>query len=127
MRLGQPRNRVAEARTFFFRLADAAGLGTYRRGVRGQSTRLELTANFPDQVRPLIERPSAVAEAEPEESAPVADAQQPPQAISLSTSPATPADGSPTPATISITIDMSDWDLERIEAFLRMIGYPIVE
>jgi hypothetical protein len=33
MRLGQPRNRVEEARTFFYRLADEAGLGVYRRVV----------------------------------------------------------------------------------------------
>ncbi len=57
MRLGQPRNRVAEARTFFFRLADAAGLGTYRRGVRGQTTRLELSDDFAEQVRPLLVPP----------------------------------------------------------------------
>jgi hypothetical protein len=39
MRLAQPRNRVEEARTFYFRLADEGGLGVYRRGVRGQPTR----------------------------------------------------------------------------------------
>ena len=48
MRLGQPRNRVEEARTFFFRLADDAGLGTYRRGVRGQTTRLDLAGHALD-------------------------------------------------------------------------------
>lgn len=127
MRLGQPRNRVAEARTFFFRLADAAGLGTYRRGVRGQATRLELSGDFTARVQPLLSQP--VARPEPEQlpanetSSPIVDRhpsesstgelQVPPPAVQ-------------TPA-ISITVDMTDWDLDRIEAFLRMIGYPIVE
>ncbi|CAN5699094.1 hypothetical protein BH23CHL2_BH23CHL2_09850 [soil metagenome] len=127
MRLGQPRNRVAEARTFFFRLADAAGLGTYRRGVRGQSTRLELAADFADQVAPLIDQPSP---------APAQPGQQPetietiptpaagvPGSLQFQTAP-NPAGG---PASIAITVDMTDWDLDRIEAFLRLIGYPIVE
>lgn len=56
MRLGQPRNRVEEARTFFFRLADDAGLGTYRRGVRGQTTRLELSDDFVPVVGGLIQQ-----------------------------------------------------------------------
>src|SRR5919205_1985986 len=46
MRLAQPRNRVEEARTFYFRLADEGGLGVYRRGVRGQPTRLELVPDL---------------------------------------------------------------------------------
>ncbi|HYI15489.1 MAG TPA: hypothetical protein VEX37_08865, partial [Thermomicrobiales bacterium] len=62
MRLGQPRNRVEEARTFFYRLADEAGLGTYRRGVRGQTTRLELVADFRDRLRPIIERNASTSQ-----------------------------------------------------------------
>lgn len=124
MRLGQPRNRVAEARTFFFRLADAAGLGTYRRGVRGQATRLELSATFAEQVQPLLAQPAAGS---------------PPQRSPQQTPDSRPASPQPNPTVvsleppvgsapaISITVDMSDWDLDRIEAFLRMIGYPINE
>ncbi|HLT17975.1 MAG TPA: hypothetical protein VKZ96_00860 [Thermomicrobiales bacterium] len=124
MRLGQPRNRVAEARTFFFRLADAAGLGTYRRGVRGQTTRLELAEDAAERLRPLLERP---VEAFPtEESAAV------PSGAPEPTTPAppvtsVPAVSHPGAATISITVDMTDWDLDRIAAFLKLIGYPIVE
>ena len=126
MRLGQPRNRVAEARTFFFRLADAASLGTYRRGVRGQTTRLELADDFAAQVQPLLAQPAtrvrpqaqlASDGAEPSSD----DRRQPaPTAMNLQA----PAPHAPA---IAITVDMSDWDLDRIEAFLRMIGYPLVE
>ncbi|HEX5165455.1 MAG TPA: hypothetical protein VFV93_08680, partial [Thermomicrobiales bacterium] len=59
MRLGQPRNRVEEARTFFYRLADEAGLGVYRRGVRGQTTRLELASDFAERLGEVIERQAA--------------------------------------------------------------------
>jgi hypothetical protein len=127
MRLGQPRNRVAEARTFFFRLADAAGIGAYRRGVRGQSTRLELAGDFPERIRPLLElrtdtQPEAIDEpvsVEQLESELRIDARSaPPGAISQP--PAT------TPA-LSISVDLTDWDLERIVAFLKLVGYPVVE
>jgi len=125
MRLGQPRNRVAEARTFFFRLADAAGLGTYRRGVRGQTTRLELADDFAEQVRPLLERAPA-ATPQPEDVPPAAEVPPTPQPLSI---PVMTAAGpaSSVPATLAITVDMTDWDLDRIEAFLRLIGYPVVE
>ena len=126
MRLGQPRNRVAEARTFFFRLADAAGLGTYRRGVRGQTTRLELTETFSQQIEPLLTQPPTrrLAE-EPDVAATVAESPSTPQQLTVSHAPTPP--GSAPPPPISISVDMSDWDLDRIEAFLRMIGYPVVE
>jgi hypothetical protein len=125
MRLRQPRNRVEEARTFFLRLADAAGLGSYRRGVRGQSTRLELAPDFAARVRPLLERPvEAIAEAdraeEPLEGVRIDVTPQAARAMSL------PAATQPASATsISITVDMTDWDLDRIEAFLDLIGFPI--
>jgi hypothetical protein len=125
MRLGQPRNRVAEARTFFFRLADAAGLGTYRRGVRGQTTRLEMAGNFPAQVQPLVARPSSDARPQPV-TAEVRDSSASPQAQELPAPSRLPGPVANAPA-LSVTVDMSDWDLDRIEAFLRMIGYPIVE
>jgi hypothetical protein len=125
MRLGQPRNRVAEARTFFFRLADAAGLGTYRRGVRGQTTRLELSDDFAEQVQPLLIQPSARPTPIPPPSSVIGQAQEGQQL----SSPTTMQLQSPAPQApaISITVDMTDWDLDRIEAFLRIIGYPVIE
>jgi len=107
MRLGQPRNRVEEARTFFFRLADDAGLGTYHRGVRGQPTRLELRANVAD----LLEQ---LTEAEPEAVVPREAAAPAVAAHSMSPNTA--------PVALNLTIDMSDWDLDRIEALLRLVG-----
>ena len=135
MRLGQPRNRVEEARTFFFRLADDAGLGSYRRGVRGQTTRLELANEFAETVGGLIqeleERASlseSTAEAAPSfptfehEFRPLVDLRQPVRLV-----PAVreerPAAGVAAETMLSIQVDMSDWDLDKIEAFLRMIGY----
>lgn len=163
MRLGQPRNRVGEARTFFFRLVDEAGLGTYRRGVRGQMTRIELANTFATALRPLLERPgpatAGVARATPsfrqdaaaaisetpgmEETLPGATASSVPPAVdptvpgddaaSVVTRWAAPAgSGSSAPvaglagsvaAPLSVHVDMSGWELEKIEAFLRLIGY----
>ncbi len=125
MRLGQPRNRVAEARTFFFRLAAAAGLGTYRRGVRGQTTRLELASDFAAQLSGLLAQPSSepALPAPPPTDAPVSHQPQPEPFMTLPPAPAT----APNAPAITITVDMTDWDLDRIEAFLRMVGYPIVE
>jgi hypothetical protein len=106
MRLGQPRNRVEEARTFFFRLADDAGLGTYHRGVRGQPTRLELSPNAADRIEQLTE-------AAPEAAVP----RQITAAVAVPNRSSTA-----TPVALNLTIDMSDWDLERIEALLRLVG-----
>jgi hypothetical protein len=106
MRLGQPRNRVEEARTFFFRLADDAGLGTYHRGVRGQPTRLELSPNAADRIEQLTE-------AAPEAAVP----RQITAAVAVPNRSSTAA-----PVALNLTIDMSDWDLERIEALLRLVG-----
>lgn len=127
MRLGQPRNRVAEARTFFFRLADAAGLGTYRRGVRGQTTRLELAADFAGQVGPLFDQPPPASEQAGQQLETIETIPSPaagvPDSLHIETAP-----GSASPSTsIAITVDMTDWDLDRIEAFLRLIGYPVSE
>lgn len=142
MRLGQPRNRVEEARTFFFRLADEAGLGVYRRGVRGQTTRLELSSDFAATLRPLIQRdhPPAPVSVRQEQRAGSAGED-------LTAAPVTPSTtGVATPATapalerpaaplqlaraqsagapgLSIHVDMSDWEIDKIESFLRLIGY----
>jgi Mn-dependent DtxR family transcriptional regulator len=153
MRLGQPRNRVEEARTCFFRFADEAGLGTYRRGVRGQTTRLELAPDFAEQLAPFLRRETAApARAErrdadavsqraqvsaPESAAsrsgsgaesvmPRASAALLPPAVRLQAVGAT--ESRPTAAAVeglSIHVDMSDWELDKIEAFLRMIGYLV--
>lgn len=162
MRLGQPRNRVEEARTFFYRLADEAGLGTYRRGVRGQTTRLELASDFVARLDSIVQRlgsesaaalpqrhdqrhagpasqsvgastasntardqtgsaePAAVHTTDAAMGWPVAVAGAPPTAVAGSNPPGLPPG-------ISIQVDMSDWDLERIEGFLHLIGYlPLV-
>lgn len=124
MRLGQPRNRAEEARTFFFRLADDAGLGTYRRGVRGQTTRLELDDAFSDTIAGILaeldeHEPEPVPVTQPDtatEAPVVQPAGERPAQVRLSV-PARPE------TTLSIQVDMSDWDLEKIEAFLQLIGY----
>ncbi|MGA7668805.1 MAG: hypothetical protein WBW04_00185 [Nitrolancea sp.] len=107
MRLGQPRNRVEEARTFFFRLADDAGLGTYHRGVRGQPTRLELAGD-------IGQRLQLAAEASVPESG-EADPPVPPK-IARAASSSAPI------ASLSLTVNMSDWELDKIEALLRLVG-----
>lgn len=119
MRLGQPRNRVEEARTFFFRLADDAGLGTYRRGVRGQTTRLELA---PKSLAILERALLQIDNMLPADAA---------ASVSDAAEPAGPADTGPLEyrpaprkgASLTIHVDMSEWDLEKIEAFLTLIGY----
>lgn len=122
MRLGQPRNRVEEARTFFFRLADEAGLGAFRRGVRGQPTRLELVDQFhslmPELLRETDGEPE-VAEAPdpPIDGGHVPEAEQPSLSLSAPTGPAG--------VSMEIHVDMTDWDLDRIEAFLDMIGMRV--
>jgi hypothetical protein len=154
MRLGQPRNRAEEARTFFYRLADEAGLGTYRRGVRGQTTRLELAAEFGERLRPIIERSASTSQPRPGSTAgqlvapvdlpaarPVAPhdsvpASAPALDLGSDMPPAGQAQTGPAsgqslggqslpglPPGISVQVDMTDWDLERIEGFLRLIGY----
>lgn len=135
MRLGQPRNRVEEARTFFFRLSDDAGLGSYRRGVRGQTTRLELVSDFAETVGGLLqeleERASLLdtaAEAAPtipvfeHEFRPPVDLRQPVRLVPAAREER-PAAGVAAETMLSIQVDMSDWDLAKIESFLRMIGY----
>jgi hypothetical protein len=118
MRLGQPRNRVEEARTFYFRLADEAGIGTFRRGVRGQLTRLELTDGYEALMSDLLQETveeTEVAEA-PDLPREPGDAALPP-AVSVSAAPV----GQPG-VSLEIHVDMTEWDLDRIEAFLDMIG-----
>lgn len=123
MRLGQPRNRVEEARTLFFRLADEAGVGTFRRGVRGQPTRLELSDDFPRRIGELL--------AETEESTEAAEA-PPAQEESQAARPSGPvtlqvpaSSNAPAGVSLEIHVDMTDWDLDRIEAFLEMVGMRV--
>jgi hypothetical protein len=137
MRLGQPRNRVEEARTFFFRLADEAGLGTYRRGVRGQTTRLDLDDDFVAMLEPFLLRPS------PEPALPNPEAGQ--ERSEVTTRQSEAPDGAAVPngrpvaltvhsgtfdssvvgvsANINVYADMTNWDLDKIEQFLQLIGY----
>ncbi|MEI2618611.1 MAG: hypothetical protein V9F06_13445 [Thermomicrobiales bacterium] len=120
MRLGQPRNRVEEARTFFFRMADEAGLGVFRRGVRGQTTRLELDEDIGAMLRPFLERPSsrAVVATQPSDAPELQSVgdRAPAEALSV---PMTIAPG----ITVTIQVDMTDWDFERIERFLALVGH----
>lgn len=112
MRLGQPRNRVEEARTFFFRLADEAGFGTYRRGVRGQPTRLDLSPDIGERLAALQDQvPASAPMPSPGEVAPA--------------EPATPTTAQPAPTgvSLSITVDMTDWDIDKIRAFLQLVGF----
>lgn len=125
MRLRQPRNRVEEARTLYFRLADEAGLGSYRRGVRGQPTRLTLADDAAVRIESL--RESAPAANPRPESAPAAPGPAGPASTSAAqpslAAPAQLAAGQPAgPVSLAITIDLSDWDLDKIEQFLRLVG-----
>jgi hypothetical protein len=121
MRLGQPRNRVEEARTLFFRLADEAGLGSYRRGVRGQTTRLELSADFAERIAPLLDLPEALPAqaAAPSDSLPATS----PAAWQARHSPA----AAPAGVTLAMQVDLTEWELDKIAAFFRLIGYPPAE
>lgn len=123
MRLGQPRNRVEEARTFFFRMADEAGLGTFRRGVRGQPTRLELIDGFQGLMSELLaETVDETEVAEAPETPPVEPEEQPPESVDLSrTLPGQPG------VNLEIHVDMTEWDLDRIEAFLDMVGMRVYQ
>lgn len=105
MRLGQPRNRVEEARTFYFRLADDAGLGTYHRGVRGQPTRLELAGDVIERVERGTPGGEEISK---EEQVPASVMQW-----SMASTSLTPS--------LSLTIDMSDWELDKIESLLRLL------
>jgi hypothetical protein len=150
MRLGQPRNRVEEARTFFFRLADEAGLGTYRRGVRGQTTRLELAGDFAERVEQALatlpragSRPGAAAdvsvrtrvvdsdtarllsERSADEHVGAARAATPPSgaAGALYDADVAAEGGGQVGVSVRVTVDMTDWELDKIAAFLRLIGH----
>ncbi|HLI51024.1 MAG TPA: hypothetical protein VKU87_04460 [Thermomicrobiaceae bacterium] len=117
MRLRQPRNRVEEARTLYFRLADEAGLGSYRRGVRGQPTRLTLAGDAAGRLAAL--RASTPASDHHTEAAPAAPAGAQPS--SGASSPALAVQPS-SPVSLNITVDLSDWDLDKIEQFLQLVG-----
>lgn len=128
MRLGQPRNRVEEARTFFFKLAEEAGLGVFRRGVRGQPSRLVLAPDLEEQVRalrPLLARAEplrGVSEEASEEQAERAEV-QPEMLPRLAGEGTIEAEGRvPVTVTMTVTVDLTTWELEKIEAFLRLLG-----
>jgi len=126
MRLGQPRNRVEEARTFFFKLAEEAGLGIFRRGVRGQPSRLVLAPDLEERLRvlrPLLSGGGAEPEPAPRE----------PAAVSGVTTVSSELPSAPVPerttvapagaaVTITVSVDLTTWELEKIEAFLRLLG-----
>lgn len=121
MRLRQPRNRVEEARTLYFRLADEAGLGSYRRGVRGQPTRLTLADDAKARIESLRESAPAVHPRNDEaaaSTAPAGSAAQPP----LAAPSRLVAGQTAGPVSLAITIDLSDWELDKIEQFLRLVG-----
>lgn len=129
MRLGQPRNRVEEARTFFFRLADEAGLGTYRRGVRGQTTRLDLADNLAEMLDPIVRvaRSAPPAPVAPSaETTALADADLSPQgyppvsvALPFGATRAVPAAAG---TVINVYADVTNWELDKIERFLQLIA-----
>ena len=119
MRLGQPRNRVEEARTLFFRLADEAGLGTFRRGVRGQPTRLELPEGYSVLMEDLLQETADETDIAEAPVPPLETADRPGGTPGLGTM-TVPA-GHPG-VSLEIQVDMTDWDLDRIEAFLDMVG-----
>jgi hypothetical protein len=119
MRLGQPRNRVEEARTFFFRLADEAGLGTFRRGVRGQPTRLELISGYSELMSELLGK---TADETHEAEAPDLAAEEHRLGVPVPAPLSIQAPSAQPGVNLEIHVDMTDWDLDRIEAFLDMVG-----
>jgi hypothetical protein len=114
MRLGQPRNRVEEARTFFFRLADEAALGMFRRGVRGQPSRLVLAPDLATRWRELSAEKAPQSGIQPVEEGTASSAVS-------SLGERWVRSGEPG-LSLTVTVDMSLWELEKIEAFLRLIG-----
>jgi hypothetical protein len=120
MRLGQPRNRVEEARTFFFRLADEAGLGAFRRGVRGQPTRLELSEGYSTLMAELLRETADEADIAEAPDLPSEELPEPPPAAVSMTAPTTQPG-----VNMEIYVDMTDWDLDRVEAFLDMVGMRV--
>jgi hypothetical protein len=117
MRLGQPRNRVEEARTFFFRLADEAGIGTFRRGVRGQPTRLELSDDYQSMMTEMLHETTGESDvAEAPDHSPDDTGKRAEPVLTMS------APSTPPGVNMEIYVDMTDWDLDRIEAFLDMVG-----
>jgi len=126
MRLGQPRNRVEEARTFFFKLAEEAGLGIFRRGVRGQPSRLVLASDLEERLRvlrPLLSGGGAEPEPAPREPAAVSGVTTVSSELASAPVPertiAAPAGAA---VTITVSVDLTAWELEKIEAFLRLLG-----
>ncbi len=128
MQLGQPRNRVEEARTFFFKLAEEAGLGVFRRGVRGQLSRLVLAPDLEEQVRllrPLLARAEPLRQVTAEESQERRPTDQPNLVAKIDAEPRWQTADSAirsVPVTISVTVDLTAWELEKIERFLRLLG-----
>ncbi|MCX7622332.1 MAG: hypothetical protein RMK01_08870 [Thermomicrobium sp.] len=131
MRLGQPRNRVEEARTFFFKLAEEAGLGVFRRGVRGQPSRLILSPDIEEQLRalrPLLAEPeplrSAAEEARVEggPASTVATERVPAVEAVVPGAAGASATVGGMEVRVQVTVDLTAWDLEKIEAFFRMLG-----
>ncbi len=126
MRLGQPRNRVEEARTFFFKLAEEAGLGLFRRGVRGQPSRLVLAPDLEERVRalrPLLSGAGGEVEPAPTESAAVSPVTTVSSKVAVGSVPERTIAGPPGAAvTIMVSVDLTAWELEKIEAFLRLLG-----
>lgn len=121
MRLGQPRIRVAEARTFFLRLGEIAGLGTFQRGVRGQPSRLVLGEVFAERLRKAEHRWVAQLAERGRDERGVAPRFEEPAVPSVA--PGVSRDAASRGAIqIVINVDLSEWDLERIERFLDLLA-----
>ena len=127
MRLGQPRNRVEEARTFFFKLAEEAGLGIFRRGVRGQPSRLVLAPDLEERVRALrpllLERGPGLPDGETSEATEPASGEsgEEPDRTARRLEQRLVAAGG-LAVTVTVTVDLTAWDLDKIERFLRLLG-----
>lgn len=117
MRLGQPRNRVEEARTCFFRLAEAAGLGSYRRGVRGQASRLELAPTARSQVEGQLSRHPEPEQPE-EPSGPSGQLLIPAPQREKSVKASLPAEPQ---VKLNLSIDLTEWDLEKIRELFELL------
>lgn len=122
LRLEQPRNRVEEARTFFFKLAEEAGFGIFRRGVRGQSSRLILAPEVAERIQAYRPREEAInPAASPVTAPPLAESPVQPEPHQRLEVPVAFAPVGGFAASLTITVDLTTWELEKIEGFFRLL------
>lgn len=115
MSLGQRDTRVKEGVTFFFKLCQEANLGQYVRGYGKRPGRVELSASGQGMFRQALELETpqeVVTEPSAEPTEGLAPPGEPKEEV---TTP--PRMG----ASIQVNVDMTEWDLDKIRSFFRII------